>query len=121
MRKAKVKAGVYEIKNLKDGGVYIGASMNIGRRWGTHKYQLRRNKHYNKSLQDAWNRYGEKSFEFSVVEEIENKEPPFCLYELLAKEEHYINTAKSKYNAIATSRRAWDWNLIKEFLKAQKE
>lgn len=61
--------GIYVITSLKNSKVYIGQSMHIEKRWAEHKKALETNSHYNSHLQRAWNKYGEQSFMFSVLEE----------------------------------------------------
>lgn len=61
--------GIYKITNLLNGKMYIGQSVDIEKRWSTHKAELKNNYHYNIHLQNAWNKYGEENFEFSIVEE----------------------------------------------------
>jgi len=61
--------GIYKIENNDNGKFYIGSSDDIHRRFGRHISDLRRNKHDNAHLQNAWNKYGEKSFDFEVVRE----------------------------------------------------
>lgn len=61
--------GIYRIKNLVNGKCYYGSSKNIKKRWKTHLNQLRKNKHINSILQNAWNKYGETNFVFELVEE----------------------------------------------------
>ena len=62
-----MKTGIYTITNTINGKRYIGSSKDIFARWIAHKGLLRRNKHQNKHLQSAWNKYGETAFEFKVV------------------------------------------------------
>lgn len=65
--------GIYRITNTKNGNSYIGkTAMNFGDRWDCHRAQLRGGYHDNPHLQNAWNKYGEESFEFVVVEEIDD-------------------------------------------------
>lgn len=59
--------GIYMIRNLKNEKVYIGQSVNIYKRWREHKSNLNKNKHPNVKLQNAWNKYGDNSFSFSVL------------------------------------------------------
>lgn len=61
--------GIYKIENKANGKVYIGQSIDIDNRWKNHRCELRRNAHYNDHLQRAWNKYGEDSFVFSIIEE----------------------------------------------------
>ena len=61
--------GIYAIKNIINDKIYIGSSKNLHKRIDDYKYNLRHNKHRNQYLQNAWNKYGEKSFEFNIIEE----------------------------------------------------
>lgn len=61
--------GIYKIENILNNKVYIGQSVDIEKRWSVHKAELKNNYHHNTHLQSAWNKYGEESFEFSIVEE----------------------------------------------------
>lgn len=54
--------------------MYFGQSDDIKRRFRRHKSDLRNNKHINTHLQNAWNKYGEKKFEFKVLEIVESTE-----------------------------------------------
>lgn len=65
-------SGVYKITNIINKKFYIGSSNNIKQRWREHRSDLRRNKHHNKHLQSAWNKYGEESFVFDIIEQCEN-------------------------------------------------
>lgn len=60
--------GVYKITCLANNKIYIGSSSNILKRWSNHRYELRHDTHSNRYLQNAWNKYGEDSFKFEVVE-----------------------------------------------------
>lgn len=64
-------SGIYEIKNTLDNKRYIGSSVNIDKRWGEHRSQLNTNKHCNAHLQRSWNKYGDKPFEFKLLEQCE--------------------------------------------------
>ena len=86
--------GVYQIKNTDNGKSYIGSSMRLERRLSEHKSRLRHNKHGNRHLQRAWNKYGKDAFEFEVLAELDtdidilrliermylyNLEPEYCM------------------------------------------
>lgn len=79
-----VVIGVYYIKNKINNKIYIGSSKDIYTRKSQHYSELRGNYHANIMLQRAWNKYGEESFEFGILEEtsIENR------FEI---EQRYIN------------------------------
>ena len=83
MAKEKI-CGVYKIENSVNGKYYIGSSNNIYRRWKEHIKLLNRNNHHSPHLQFAWNKYGEKNFKFSILEECDEEI-------LLEKEQFYID------------------------------
>ena len=67
------QGGIYQIKNLVSGGVYIGSTKEFKCRWSDHKRSLVANKHKTKHLQNAYSKYlaehGSDDFlEFSVLE-----------------------------------------------------
>lgn len=86
--------GIYKIKNLINGKIYIGQSVNIKQRWAEHKANLRNNKHENQYLQNAWNKYREENFDFCVIEE--------CSESILDEKEcyyiAYYNSYRNGYN-----------------------
>lgn len=59
---------IYKIENIVNGKLYIGQTVGKpARRFQLHKSRLKRNKHENPYLQNAWNKYGEEDFVFSVI------------------------------------------------------
>lgn len=77
-------SGVYCIKNRASGKVYVGESIDIQRRWESHRYDLSKDRHYNEILQHAWNKWGEDAFEWIVLEECDKAN-------LRYREAHWIN------------------------------
>ena len=63
-------SGIYKIINVVNNKFYVGSSVNLRIRKAKHFSELRHNKHNNRYLQNAWNKYGENSFIFVVVEEL---------------------------------------------------
>lgn len=62
-------SGVYKIINNINGKFYLGSTiMTILKRIEHHYHCLINNKHKNKHLQNAWNKYGENAFSAEVVE-----------------------------------------------------
>lgn len=84
----KILCGIYCIKNIKNNKKYIGLSKDIARRWCEHRSELNRNVHTNSCLQNAWNKYGEESFEFYIVELCDSQD-------LIDKEVYYIRKYKT--------------------------
>ena len=88
--------GIYKIINKVDRKYYVGSSKDITEsRWVDHKKELNRGKHYNKYLQNAWNKYGESNFDFVIIEIL----PPNTIKKtLLEHEQKWLNIAKSEQN-----------------------
>lgn len=86
--------GIYSILNLQNNKRYIGYSVDISRRWQTHKRDLKNNKHENDHLQAAYNKYGADSFQYSIIEE--------CPVDELKERERYwieyYDSRKNGYN-----------------------
>jgi group I intron endonuclease len=80
---------VYKIINIVNKKIYIGSALDFTIRKNRHLNALRKNKHHNQHLQNAFNLYGESSFIFEIIEEVENYK------ELLQKEQFYIDKFKS--------------------------
>lgn len=64
-------SGIYQILCIPSGKIYIGSTVDLRARWGRHRRSLRQGKHSNAYLQQAWDKYGEANFEFSVLEFVE--------------------------------------------------
>ena len=63
-----MNTGVYMIKHRVSGKKYIGSTArSFSDRWCHHRKHLRAGTHYNKHLQAAWNKYGEKEFLFHII------------------------------------------------------
>lgn len=83
------KQGVYAIRNLVNGKMYIGSTINsFNKRWQCHKKRLRKGIHHSEHLQASWNKYGENVFSFEVIE---ITEPELCR----KREGYYINLYKT--------------------------
>lgn len=89
-------AYIYQIKNLVNGHLYIGQTVNYEARKLKHLSCLRRGVHDNPYLQKAFDKYGESLFEFSILHEEE------CDQDRLNElEEYYIkkyDTYENGYN-----------------------
>lgn len=83
--KKEIQCGIYKIINLKNNKIYVGSAKNINRRWKRHICELNKQTHHNIILQNAWNKYGPDSFNFEILELVNDSN------ELLEREEHYID------------------------------
>lgn len=76
-------SGIYKILNTKNGKKYIGSAVDITVRWSGHLWFLQNGSHHNRYLQNAWNKYGEGAFVFSILEECAPED-------LLEREQSYL-------------------------------
>lgn len=85
------KAGVYQIRNLKNNKLYIGSTQALRRRWGEHKRALTSDSHHSIKLQRAWNKHESNAFIFEILLYCD---PEDCLmYEQIA-----LDYYKPEYN-----------------------
>ena len=82
--------GVYAIRNIVTGKVYIGSSVSLDDRKKTHIYKLRCNKHHCSYLQNSWNKHGEKAFVFESIKLVSD------IHSLRDAEQEQINYYKDK-------------------------
>ena len=80
---------IYKIINSENSKIYIGSAAFYDKRLGTHINLLRNNKHNNPHLQSAFNRYGEESFKFEIIEKVDKVE------NLLNREQYWLDFYKS--------------------------
>ena len=86
-----MKSGIYRIKNIITNDCYVGSSINIEKRWREHQRALKRNKHRNPKLQNAYNKYGVDSFKYEIFE--------ICPVEfLLEREQERLDSGAFSYN-----------------------
>ena len=87
----KERSGIYSIMNIINGKRYIGSSRNLYDRLRTHLSLLKNNRSHNNHLQSSWNKHGEDSFLFMVLE--------FCEEEVrFDREQEFINFIIPEYN-----------------------
>jgi group I intron endonuclease len=72
---------IYGIKNIDSCKIYVGSSSVPKRRKSQHFSDLRKGRHPNRYLQNAFNKYGEGKFEWIVLENCDN--------DMLAEREKY--------------------------------
>ncbi len=66
---------IYQITHMESGRKYVGqTSRTARRRWHEHLCSLRKDRHPNRYLQAAWNKYGEPAFKFQIIKEVKSLE-----------------------------------------------
>lgn len=98
-------SGVYQILCLENGKKYIGSAKVFNVRFKRHLNDLKKNKHMNPYLQSAFNKYGDESFEFSILEvcnDYRTKEQEYLdeIFELEHPSELYFNLSESSFNSV---------------------
>jgi hypothetical protein len=68
--------GVYLVKNLANGKIYIGRAMDLQGKLNSERFQLRNDLHRNKELQQDFNTLGMDHFAFEVLDRLAVKEAP---------------------------------------------
>lgn len=86
----KIK-GIYKIVNKINNKYYLGSSKDVHCRWRKHKERLRNNRHCNGHLQNAWNKYKEKNFEFVLLKEASHD---ITKKSLISMEQSYLDSLK---------------------------
>jgi hypothetical protein len=84
-------AHIYYIKCTETNIYYVGSTTVGVKRFSQHKALLRKGTHHSPYLQNSWNKYGENSFLFEMIEECPEDE-------ILIREQYYIDALDSKYN-----------------------
>ncbi len=68
--------GIYQVKNLVNGKIFIGSGKNLPGKLNSSKFQLESGSHMNRELQEDFNQYGKKKFSFEIIDYLEPKEEP---------------------------------------------
>jgi len=142
------KSGIYLIRNLINGKVYIGQTINIKQRIRQHINKFKRGKHYNSYFQASMDKYGMHNFELLVLElcereNLSNLESKYIKqYKSYKKDKGYNMTLdcnthiystrkiigsknrelliKNNINKTANARRVNQYSLNGEFIKTWK-
>lgn len=80
------KGGIYQITNKLNDRKYVGSTCEFKSRWYTHLRELRKNKHYNKFLQNDFNKHGEENYIFEILEIVDG-----TTEERQAREQYFLD------------------------------
>ena len=113
---------VYQIRNILNNKSYIGSTIIFKKRILSHYALLQNNSHHSIKLQRSWNKYGEKFFLFSIIEEnIDNND-------LINREQFYINLFNSSINGFnilpnagSTLGNSWSERAKENYSRRKKE
>jgi len=114
------KCGIYLIHNIENNKVYVGRSVNLWNRVNEgHIQKLKKQKSHNRYLQRAWNKYGDFSFKYYVIE--------YCKVDLLNDREYYWMEVyqsykkENGYNLITDKYERGDYRVSEETRKKISE
>jgi len=85
-------SAIYAIVNHVTRDMYVGSSVDVNRRWATHRRFLRKSLHHCKHLQNAYFKYGESKFDWEIIQFVE------CKKDLIPREQFWIDFFKPTYN-----------------------
>lgn len=72
----KFDMGIFQIRNMLDGKVFIGSATNLKAKWNMHRTQLEAGNHLNTRLQADWNAEGADNFVYEIVELLPHSDDP---------------------------------------------
>jgi group I intron endonuclease len=103
-------SGVYAIIEKTTNRMYVGSSYNLFIRLQTHSNKLKNNTHYNKHLQNSYNKYTKDNFYCIVLQ--------FCSFEsLVDTEQYYINLYEPEFNKVKNVTQIHKFTLPEEIRK----
>ncbi len=86
-----MESGIYIIKNVINNKVYVGSTKNFTKRWHQHLTKLRAKSHSSIKLQRSFDKHGENSFVFEIIEYVS-----YTKTVLMERENYYISFYNSK-------------------------
>ena len=85
-----MKSGIYQIKNVLNGKLYVGSAKNFDKRWKRHFKDLKNGCHSSIKLQRSFDKHG-NVFKCSILEEI-----PYEKELIIERENFWIKELNSK-------------------------
>jgi hypothetical protein len=88
----KPRMGIFAIRNIQNGKIYIARATNLDLIWNGEKFKLDSGGHSNHALQKDWKEFGADNFEFEILHELKPPDDPAinARAELIALEEMTI-------------------------------
>jgi len=75
-KERKKPAGVFQVKNTRNGKVLLGSSLNLEGALNRHKFELTMGSHRSRELQKDWDAQGPEAFVFEILEEVKVRDVP---------------------------------------------
>jgi len=73
-KERKVEAGIYAIRCLPSGRIWVGGAPDLSTIQNRHWFILRQGGHTHRPLQEAWATHGSEAFTFEIVERLDEEE-----------------------------------------------
>ena len=93
----KVPKGIFAIRCRSTGGVWVDSSSNLDAARNGAWFQLRGGLHRDKRLQEEWNACGEETFDFEVLETLDDDLPAIGIPDTLQEKKRKWVTEISAY------------------------
>ena len=75
-KQMKFRMGIFAIRNLVNGKIYVAKSTNLDLIWKSEKFKLDLGGHTNAALQADWKLFGSENFAFEVLHELLPSDDP---------------------------------------------
>jgi hypothetical protein len=66
--------GIYQIRNVSNGKIFLGSAKDLQGIINSNRFQLKNGLHTNKEMQTDFITFGEQSFSFDILDQLEPKE-----------------------------------------------
>ena len=76
-KQMKFPMGVFQIRNIQNGKIFIESALNLNSIWNRHRTQLELGMHPNQQLQQEWKEFGEQAFAYEILSELEQDDQQF--------------------------------------------
>lgn len=82
-KEQKTVLGAYAVRCTKTGKVWVGASRNLNATKNGTWFCLRSGSHLDKSLQAEWDAQGESSFQYEILDQLDEDVHPLAVDDVL--------------------------------------
>jgi len=82
-KEIKTPCGIFAVRCQASGRIWVGSSPNLHSAHNRFWFCLRQRSHPNRDLQNEWNSHGEQSFQYEVLEKLEDDIAPLASKDLL--------------------------------------
>jgi hypothetical protein len=96
VKEKKAKPGIYAVRCTASGEAWVAKAPDLDRRQSGLWFQLQMGGFPGKDLQDAWNKHGEATFVFEVLEAIEDDNEMLIPVLLKDREAHWRTQLDAK-------------------------